>query len=191
MYDHGLDGESINHTDENENCQEPEMSETQNEAKKQITELEEKVSGLQNELALARADFYNYRQRVEKEKTRMRVSISEDRILNFIPVLDNLDRALNVSNNSTVSDVLKGVKMVQRQFLNVLQELGVEVISVNENEDLLKFEFDPILHDAVGMEEVTDPSLDGKIVGELLKGYRTKERVLRPSQVRVGRLSAK
>ena len=197
MYDHGLDEKNVAYTNENGNCQEPEISETQKkaetqkEAEKQIAELEEKVLGLQNELALARADFYNYRQRNEKEKTKMRASISEDRILEFIPVLDNLDRALNVSKNSTVSDVLKGVKMVQKQFLNVLQELGVEVITINTNEDMQKFEFDPLQHDAVGTEEVTDPSLDGKIVEELLKGYRTKERVLRPSQVRVGKLSAK
>ena len=160
--------------------------EAQNLTETLISELQRVNSDLQSELALARADFYNYRQRVDKEKAKMRTSISEDRVLDFIPVLDNLDRALNVSEDSTASDVLRGVKMVQKQFLSVLQDIGVEVIAININDGLS--EFDPALHDAVGMEAVSDPNLDGKIIQELLKGYRSKDRVLRPSQVKVGKL---
>jgi molecular chaperone GrpE (heat shock protein) len=163
-----------------------EASEAQDGENTLIIELQKEVLDLQNKLALARADFFNYRQRVEKEKTRLRALISEDIVLDFIPVIDNLDRALNVPEDSTALDVLKGVRMVKKQFLSVLQDIGVEAISVNLNDELS--EFDPLLHDAVGMENVTDPNLDGKIVQELLKGYRTKERVLRPSQVRVGKL---
>jgi molecular chaperone GrpE (heat shock protein) len=177
--------ENMGNTAESEVCHE-QTQDAQNETEIRIAEFESKISELQSELALARADFYNYRQRVDKEKARMRASISEDRVLDFIPVLDNLDRALNVSEDSTASDVLKGVKMVRKQFLSVLQDIGVDVIAVNKNEELS--EFDHLLHDAVGTEGVTDPNLDGKIVQELLKGYRTKERVLRPSQVRVGKL---
>jgi len=179
-----LDKNDNAHTDENENCKEQEPK-AQNEIEKQVAELQSKVSELQNELALARADFYNFRQRTEKEKSRIRASISEDRVLDFIPVLDNLDRALNVPEDSTASDVLRGLKMVHRQFLSVLQDIGVEVITIQ-----LYSPFDPLLHDAVGTEEVTDPDLDGKIMQELLRGYRTKERVLRPSQVRVGSVPA-
>jgi len=185
MNDQQENKENINNTVENEIPKE-QAPVVQNEAEIRIIELEKKISELQNEVALARADFYNYRQRTEKEKTRLRALITEDRALDFIPVLDNLDRALNVSEGSTALDLLKGVKMVQKQFLSVLQDLGVEVIAVNKNEELS--EFDHLLHDAVGTEEVSDPNQDGKIVQELLKGYRTKERVLRPSQVRVGRL---
>ncbi|MCL2767604.1 MAG: nucleotide exchange factor GrpE [Synergistaceae bacterium] len=183
---HETKKENIAHTDENEVMQEPVVSE-QNGTEIQKTEHEEKILELQSELALERADYYNYRQRAEKEKTRLRALISESRVLDFIPVLDNLDRALSVPEDSTALDVLKGVKMVQRQFLSVLQELGVEVIVSIKNGEL--FEFDPLLHDAVGTEEVTDPDLDGKVVEELLKGYRTKERVLRPAQVKVGKLT--
>lgn len=179
-----LGKENVAHMAESESCAE-QVSENQNETEMQITMLQNKVSELQNELALARADFYNYRQRIEKERAKMRASISEDRVLDFIPVLDNLDRALNVSPDSTASDVLRGVRMVQKQFLSVLQELGVEVIAVNITEGIT--EFDPLLHDAVGADEVSDPNLDRRVVQELLRGYRTKERVLRPSQVRVGK----
>ena len=179
-------------TEENENCPETsgaamEADAAGNETETRIAELEDENSKLRNDIAYANAEFYNYRQRADKEKTRMRASISEDRVLDFIPVLDNLDRALNVSEGSTAADVLKGVKMVQRQFLSVLQDLGVEAIATSENGELLQF--DHLQHDAVSMEEVPDPNLDGKIVEELLKGYRTKEKVLRPAQVRVGKFT--
>ncbi|MCL1875053.1 MAG: nucleotide exchange factor GrpE [Synergistaceae bacterium] len=179
-----LNKENAANMSESEICS-GEATETQNETEMQLTELQNKVSELQNELALARADFYNYRQRIEKERARMRASISEDRVLDFIPVLDNLDRALCVSPDSTASDVLKGVKMVQRQFLSVLQDIGVEAIAVNLSDGYT--DFDPLLHDAVGADEVSDPNLDRRVVQELLRGYRAKERVLRPAQVRVGK----
>jgi molecular chaperone GrpE (heat shock protein) len=184
MNNHDLDKNDIAQTEENDIFPDK-VPEAQNETERQVTELQGRISELENELARARADFFNYRQRAEKEKARIRTSISEDRVLDFIPVLDNLDRALNVPEDSSASDVLKGVRMVQRQFLSVLQDLGVEVITVG-----LISEFDTLLHDAVGTEEVMNPNYDGKIMQELLKGYRTKERVLRPSQVRVGKLAS-
>jgi molecular chaperone GrpE (heat shock protein) len=182
-----LKSENTSNTASNETVAE-QVSDAQSGTEKLIAELQKKVTELQNELAGSRADFYNYRQRIEKERARLRSSISDDRVLDFIPVLDNLDRALNVPEDSAATDVLKGVRMVHKQFLSVLQDLGVEVIAVNLNEE--KTEFDHLLHDAVGTEEVTDPKLDSKIMHELLKGYRTKDRVLRPSQVKVGKLKA-
>ena len=96
-------------------------------------------------------------------------------------MLDNLDRALEAAGSKDAASILKGVEMVQRQFVNVLGNLGVTVIKAQgEN-------FDPSLHDASGTEEVDNPELDGKIIRELLKGYRTDDRVLRPSKVIVGR----
>ena len=72
--------------------------------------------------------------------------------------------------------------MVQRQFVAVLEELGVSVIKT-EGES-----FDPQFHDASGTQDVDNPELDGKIIAENLKGYRTKDRVIRPSQVIVGKV---
>ena len=66
-------------------------------------------------------------------------------------------------------------------MLPVLDTLGVSIIKAQgEN-------FDPMLHDAAGTEHVDDPELDGKVITERLKGYRTKDRVLRPAQVTVGK----
>ena len=144
--------------------------------------LEEKIKELENDLAASRADFYNYRQRAIKERQEIRKRSAEDVIINILPVLDNLDRALEAASSEDSKSILKGVEMVQRQFISVLENLGVSVINSKGQA------FDPTLHDATGTEEIEDPELDGKVTTERLKGYRTQERVLRPAQVLVGKL---
>lgn len=166
--------------DNNEELETQEINESQ-EIEDAPSESEKLIEELKNDLALARADLYNYRQRVEKERAKLRASISEERILDFIPVLDNLDRALNVSEEAAAADILRGVQMVRRQFLGVLQELGVEPIQLPENA-----QFDPLLHDAVGTDDVCS-ELDGTVTCEVMKGYRCNEKILRPVQVRVGK----
>ena len=140
------------------------------------------IEKLKNELAAARADLYNYRQRVERERAKSRKLIAEDKIGEFLPVLDNMDRALAVPEEGSAKDVLIGVRMVQRQFLSVLESSDVTVIAAEG------CPFDPTMHDAVETEFIEDPNQDGVVLRELTRGYRTQDRVLRPAQVRVGRL---
>ena len=143
--------------------------------------LEERVAELEGELAAARADFYNYRQRMAKERQQIRRLVTDDTISALLPVLDNLDRALAVPEDGSAKDVLVGVGMVRRQFLSTLEELGVRIIPTEGAS------FDPALHDAVETVPVEDPELDGRILEELTRGYRTDERVLRASRVTVGK----
>lgn len=150
----------------------------------EIEQLKNKNEELKVELATARADLYNYRQRVDRDRGKMRKLIVEDTAGEFLPVLDNLDRALSVSEDVSAKDVLMGIRMVQRQFLSVLENVDVMVIPTEG------CPFDPALHDAVETEFVEDPALDGVVLQELLRGYKTSERVLRPSQVRVGKLKS-
>ncbi|MBQ4469008.1 MAG: nucleotide exchange factor GrpE, partial [Synergistaceae bacterium] len=138
---------------------------------------------LEHDLAVSRADFYNYRQRAIKERNETRKRAAEDVIIAILPVLDNLDRALDAAHHGDANNILSGVEMVQRQFISVLEGLGVTAIKSQGEK------FDPSLHDASGMESVDDPELDGKVITERLKGYRTSERVLRPSQVTVGKIN--
>ena len=155
--------------------EEDESSEAEDERDKRIKDLE-------HDLAVQRADFYNFRQRTIKERQETRKRSQEEVIIAILPVLDNLDRALEAANSEDAKSILKGVEMVQRQFVNTLENLGVSIIKT-EGEN-----FDPALHDASGTEKVDDPDLDGKIITERLKGYRTQERVLRPAQVTVGKI---
>ena len=143
---------------------------------------DEQIESLTRQLKATTADFYNFRQRTTKERLETRKRAAEEVIIAILPVLDNLDRALEAAGSEDAKSILKGVEMVQRQFVSVLDGLGVSIIKAEGEK------FDPALHDAAGTEQVDDPDLDGKVITERMKGYRTKERVLRPAQVTVGKI---
>lgn len=164
---------------ENEEELEPEI--TEDDSQSEAEKLKQEIESLKVEIKTVRADFYNFRQRTIKERQETRTRAREEVITAMLPVLDNLDRALSASSDDPAG-IVKGVEMVQRQFVNVLEGLGVSIIK-SEGEN-----FDPSLHDASGTEKVDDPELDGKIITEQLKGYRTKDRVLRPAKVTVGKI---
>ena len=151
-------------------------------AKPEPVSEEDETEKLKHDLAVVRADFYNFRQRTIKERSETRKRAAEDVITAILPVLDNLDRALEAASSEDTASIIKGVDMVRRQFVGVLETLGVSIIKAEGQK------FDPALHDAAGTENVDDPELDGKVITEQLKGYRTKDRVLRPAQVTVGKI---
>ena len=142
---------------------------------------DEQIASLTQQLKATTADFFNYRQRTTKERSETRRRAQDDVITEMLPVLDNLDRALEVASSEDTASIVKGVEMVQRQFVGVLEALGVSIIKAEGEK------FDPALHDAAGTQQVEDPELDGRVITERLKGYRTKDRVLRPAQVIVGK----
>ena len=169
-----MDEEKLDDKEESE----PEI--TEDDSQSETDKLKEEIDSLKKEIKTVRADFFNFRQRTIKERTETRTRAKEEVITEILPVLDNLDRALSASSEDSDS-IVKGVEMVQRQFIGVLEGLGVSVIKT-EGEI-----FDPSIHDAAGTEKVNDSDLDGKIITEVLKGYRTKDRVLRPAKVIVGK----
>ena len=171
-----MNNEELN--EELEAQEQEEVEETQEPAPEE--DFENKIKELEHDLAVVRADFYNYRQRTIKERQETRQRAKEEVIIEFLPVLDNLDRALTAANEDPAS-IVKGVEMVHRQFVNALENLGVSAINAKGEV------FDPSLHDAAGTEQVEDAELDGKVINEMLKGWRTKDRVLRPAQVTVGK----
>ncbi|MCR5346785.1 MAG: nucleotide exchange factor GrpE [Fretibacterium sp.] len=158
------------------------LSDKKSESESKVENPDERITALEQELAASRADFYNYRQRVTREKQEARRRTEEDVITALLPVLDNLDRALMVPEDGSARDVLVGVRMVQRQFLSALEELGVSVIPTEGQR------FDANFHEAVGTVPADTPEQDGAVVNEQLRGYRTKEgRVLRAARVIVGK----
>jgi len=168
--------ENLEQTVENEEAQAAESAEGS------VDTRDSEIENLKNQLAAARADLYNYRQRMERERAKNRKLIAEDKVGEFLPVLDNLDRALCVPESGSAKDVLIGVRMVQRQFLSVLENSDVTVIPT------VGCAFDLTQHDAIETEFVDNPEENGFILHEFMRGYRTSERVLRAAQVRVGRL---
>jgi molecular chaperone GrpE len=142
-----------------------------------IRDLEKEVA-LQREKALRiLADYENFRKRSERERSEQERFAGTELLREFLPVVDNLERALAARGSS--DDVNRGVEMIHKQMQDLLRRFGVEPIAAVAGQ-----EFDPMLHEAVTREE--DPSVARPVViEELQRGYSLHERLLRPSMVRV------
>jgi len=152
-------------------------------AQDHVERLEADNKALVETAARARADFFNYRQRMEREQERFRQTATEGAAASFIPVLDNLDRARS-SPQSDFESLLKGVEMVRGQFFSALQGLGVSVI------ETVGKHFDPAFHEAVAVEEPADEEDEGRVTAEIQPGYMIAGKVLRAARVKVARSSS-
>lgn len=155
-----------------------------NECELTVEELQEIILKKENELEemntkllRLQADFVNYRKRTDKEKEGLIDYGIETIVCELLPILDNFERALE-SEKDKDNGFYKGIEMIRHQLLELLKNNGIEEI------DALNAQFDPNYHHAVLMEEVEDVD-EGTIVGVLQKGYKFKEKVIRPSMVRV------
>ncbi|MGA9178474.1 MAG: nucleotide exchange factor GrpE [Desulfobacterales bacterium] len=154
-------------------------------------EMEEKVESLENEakethdrLLRVSAEFENYKKRAAREMNDFRKFANESFVKAMLPVIDNLDRAIESSNNEkhTDSSMVEGVNMTLKEILKVLEQFGVKRF------DSLGDTFDPGLHQAV-MQEETDRHAENSVVKELQKGYMIHDRLLRPAMVVVSKKS--
>ena len=143
----------------------------------------EEASLLRDEASRAKADFFNYRTRIERDRARDRVLAAEGAVLDLLPVLDNLERALDAESDKK-SSMYKGVSMVKKQFFEVLQNMGLKLIDTSGA-------FDPSVHEAVMTVDVESGDEDGTVTEVLHTGYMLGEKVLRAARVKVGRKKAK
>ncbi|TDL34491.1 nucleotide exchange factor GrpE [Jeotgalibacillus sp. S-D1] len=142
-------------------------------------EWEAKAEEAENRYLRLRADFDNYRRRIQKEGEAKEKYRAQSLITNILPALDNFERALNIEvSDDQNGSFLKGMQMVHTSLLDALKAEGLEVIeSVGQ-------QFDPHLHQAV--MQVSEEGVDSNtVVEEFQKGYRLKDRVIRPSMVKV------
>lgn len=141
--------------------------------------LEKEKEEINTQLLRLQADFINYRNRVNKEKENSIAYGMETIVCEILPVIDNFNRALENEEN-TEGSFYKGIKMIEKQLLDVLEKNSViEIKALGE-------EFDPNFHHAVVMEESEDH--DSNTVIEILqKGYKLKDKVIRPSMVKVSK----
>jgi molecular chaperone GrpE len=146
-----------------------------------VKELEAENKELKESAARSRADLYNFRQRVAREREKDKKLARECSVLEMLPVLDNLDRALSSPGNADPTSVIGGVVMVQRQFAKVLNSMGVKEIPTKGEK------FSPVFHEAVAVKEVDDPEQDSTIVEEFAKGYMLSDKVIRPAKVQVAK----
>jgi molecular chaperone GrpE len=139
------------------------------------------IQDLFNRLARTQADFENYRRRVQREKEELVVYANQRLILNLLPVLDNLDRALATPPAPGDEKLRQGVEMTARSFREILAKEGVTPI------DAVGQPFDPNLHEAVATVDATAEHPEGTVVAEFQKGYKLGERVIRASMVQVAK----
>jgi molecular chaperone GrpE len=147
--------------------------------KSKLDAAQKEASQFRDEAARAKADFYNYRTRIERERGRDRILAAEGAVLDLLPVLDNLERALDAESDKE-SSMYKGIAMVKKQFFAVLQNMGLKLIDTSGA-------FDPSVHEAVMMADVESEDADGMVMEALDRGYMLGERVLRAAKVKVGR----
>lgn len=125
------------------------------------------------------AEFNNYRRRIQKENETLQKYRAQNIVTGILPALDNFERALNIeTSNDESASLLKGMQMVHSSLLEALKAEGVEVIESTGQQ------FDPNLHQAV-MQVNEEEYESNTVIEELQKGYKLKDRVIRPSMVKV------
>ena len=144
-----------------------------------IEKMNQDIKTLTEDAARARADYYNLRTRVERDREKNCKLAAERSIEELLPVFENLERVCCAIDDEE-SNLYKGMTMITKQFYKALENLGLERIDTEG-------EFDPSVHEAVSIEPVEDASKDNCIIGTLRKGYRLAGRIIRAPQVRVGK----
>jgi molecular chaperone GrpE len=134
---------------------------------------------LNNKLLRLQADFLNYKNRTEKDKFSTYGNAVSDVIKDLLPVLDNLERAIE-AEKSEDNSFKDGIKMIYTQFVGLLNKRGLKEI------DALNKQFDYNMHYGVSFDSESKEE-DGTIIEVLQKGYTVNDKVVRPSMVRIAK----
>jgi molecular chaperone GrpE len=148
---------------------------------RELTTLEEQVAALEaerdehlNDLKRVAAEFENYRKRVLRDQESLVARAHERLVKELLPVLDDLERALQAARDSGTRSVEEGVRLVHRELAAALEREGLAEIETNGV-------FDPHVHEAL-LSQPAEAD-EGSILEVVQKGYRLGDRVLRPSRV--------
>jgi molecular chaperone GrpE len=129
----------------------------------------------------ARADLDNYRKRVAREKEDAIRYANNSLLESLLPILDNFELGLEAAKNTPeAAGIVQGLEMVRKQLEDFLRDHGVEIVNAEGNP------FDPNLHDAVAHEPNSDAT-EGTVIRQLRKGFKLKDRLIRPASVIVSK----
>ena len=145
-----------------------------------IAELESALAEMKDRHLRLAADFENYKKRVRQEQLDTMQHASAELIHRLLPVLDDLQNVLEHRPRNVDESWIKGLELSVRKLEEALGTHGLQPI------DAIGSRFDPMLHEAVGQEESTEHPED-TVVSELRRGYRLRDRVVRPALVKVAR----
>jgi molecular chaperone GrpE len=128
----------------------------------------------------ARADLDNYRKRVAREKEDAIRYANNSLLESLLPILDNFELGLEAAKNTPeATGIIQGLQMVRKQLEDFLRDHGVEIVNAEGNP------FDPNVHDAVAHEP--SPDVEGTVIRQLRKGFKLKDRLIRPASVIVSK----
>ena len=145
----------------------------------EVSLLNKQIEELQNRILRIQADFDNYKRRTKQEKDELGKYANTKLIEALLPTYDNFDRAIQSAlDTQNLESFLQGVQMIYKQVEDVLAKEGLEPI------EAVGRPFNPEFHQAI-MQVETDEFESGVVVEELQKGYKVKDRVIRPSMVKV------
>ena len=144
----------------------------------ELQKLKAERDSLLDRLARAQAEFENARRRAGKEQQEFRDYAVADAIKSLLPVVDSLERALQVKSDA--AELRGGVELIYKQLQAALAKLSVNAIASTGEP------FDPRYHEAIEMVETRDAP-DHQVIEELQRGYKFKDRLLRPAMVKVAR----
>lgn len=165
---------------ENEELKEEEKVEI---TKEEVMAMNQKINEAEEKALRASAELVNYRKRKDEEVLRMLKFANEDLILELLPILDNFERGIKMDDDNLedeVSKFLSGMKMIYSSLVNTLEKYGVKEI------EALGKKFDENYHHAVMTEENKEKE-EGIIIEVFQKGYTYKDKVIRPSMVKVNK----
>lgn len=145
--------------------------------------LKNTIENLEEKVRYHQAELINYRKRKDEEVSNMLKYANQDLIMELLPLVDNFERAIKLSEKDEANaKFVEGFKMLYNNLVNTLHKFGVEEIkSTNEK-------FDPTYHEALLIEN-DNTKEDDIILETLITGYTFKGRVIRPSSVKVNKLS--
>lgn len=173
------DNSEANASDSENNSEESIKDEESESQDTKIKELEKLANDNEEKYLRLYAEFENYKRRIQKENQINATYKAQGVLTDILPSIDNIERALQIEgDDESFKSLQKGVQMVHESLLRALKDNGLEEILAEGKE------FDPKLHQAVVQDDNPDFK-SGEVTQELQKGYKLKDRVLRPSMVKV------
>jgi len=182
------DSVKINDETQQESTSQEESTENEPQAAEKpqdpVKTLEQEKNDLSDRLLRTMAEFDNYRKRVTREKEGLVKYGTERLALEILPVVDNFERALEQSEQSTdAGPVVDGLKMILKQLLTALEKFEIKPF------DSRGEQFNPEIHEAMAQQEHADHE-DNTVIEQLQKGYMLGEKMIRPARVIVSRAPA-
>ena len=151
------------------------------EEKDPLEKAQDEIAELKNQLLYKVAEFENYRKRTLKERAELILNGGEKFITSILPVLDDMERAIENGAKTDDPEVLReGMSLIYQKFMKTLESQGVTKI------DTTDADFDTDLHEAVAMVPGMDDDKKGKVIDCLQQGYKLNDKVIRHAKVAVG-----